>query len=331
MAIPFSLPAERGGTRPRHHHRESLASSTGRSHGDQVSFTDLNLSSQLLYLAMLEAMRVVQDLAAEASDHDSDDDDRSEEDEADDSQIYATKKTDQDADDDTVFEECPKYDNIVDTGLESSECEDQDQWYGDYEEKKPAQMIPDILSDLFTGPRDIIADDPVPDIIASVLNNKAVINDERSGHNLPDIVPNTDKSSSRIIPSNHSCSPHHNHQIIRHAHPHFVKECRRQEKDDQKVRNCWRQIGRDLARIADDCHKRHDAVVNRRVADFVGMRGVERREENDDNGSNHHLHNRLCHPSQSASNNNIFNPAYWSLYLTNIAVNGLLYIVNNVL
>ena len=35
-----------------------------------MSFSDLSLSSQLLYLAMVEALRVVQDIAQEVADQD---------------------------------------------------------------------------------------------------------------------------------------------------------------------------------------------------------------------------------------------------------------------
>ena len=64
MAIAYSEPVyERRRRRSRRTRRESSALSTNMN--PQVAFGDLNLSSQLLYAAMLETWRVVKEVAGE--------------------------------------------------------------------------------------------------------------------------------------------------------------------------------------------------------------------------------------------------------------------------
>ena len=63
MAIAYSEPVYERRRRSRRTRRESSALSTNIN--PQVAFGDLNLSSQLLYAAMLETWRVVKEVAGE--------------------------------------------------------------------------------------------------------------------------------------------------------------------------------------------------------------------------------------------------------------------------
>ena len=162
MAIPFSLP-DHGGTsqnlrpnqtkhaRSRAHHRDSLASSTGIS--DNVSWGDLSISSQLLYLAMVEALRVVKEIAEEVADQDQDNLENSN-----DYREYDTdcktrpkKKSDEQ---DKIFEKCFKYDDNVTmdskiVGQKSVASEDDE---ADNEEKMMRVQVPDVLADIKDKP-----------------------------------------------------------------------------------------------------------------------------------------------------------------------------------
>ena len=348
MAIPFSAPpGPRPRRHPRHHraqHRESLAASTGTaaSVGD-TAFGDLNLSSQLLCLALVEAMRVLETLAGEETVETGDQDQdhlgqggdsvpaHTQADRGHDWSVLPKKNIDEE---DKECEECTKYEEPAEGG-------------------KVAGPVPDLLADIHT----ISTLSTTCDLIDSVAETKA--GDKAA--QLPDLVPAVSASSPSPSPSPpHTRTPPHHRLLVTgdgrdqpgkgfvalNKSTEIVPDRHRQDSEDKA--NTWRMIGRDLARIADSQHGagvgghfrdfpsppapasgRHYAAA----ADFervVGMnRSLPRRE--DDNRNNHHLHNRLCHHQLPSDYNLHIAASPGGFSLTNLALTGLLYIVNNLL
>ena len=346
MAIPFSAPpGPRPRRQPRHHraqHRESLAASTGTaaSVGD-TAFGDLNLSSQLLCLALVEAMRVLETLAGEET-VDSGDQEQDHLGQGGDS-VPAHTQADRGAD----WSVLPKK-NIDE---EDKECEECTKYEEAAEGGKVAGPVPDLLADIQT-----ISTLSTCDLIDSVTDTKA----DDKGAQLPDLVPAVSASSPSPTPSppRTRTPPHHRVLVTGDGRDQpgkgFVAADKSTEivtekhhrQDSEDSGNKWRMIGRDLARIADTHHHPHlhgggghfrdfpsPPATQHYAADFervVGMnRSLQRRE--DDNRNNHHLHNRLCH-HQLPSHYNLHSAASdGGFSLTNLALTGLLYIVNNLL
>ena len=370
MAIPFSLPASSGGR----HHRESLAASTGIN--TNVSFSDLNLSSQLLYLAMVEALRVVKDIAEEVSDEDLEyaNYDYGLEDDPD-CEILPKKKSDQA---DKIREECTKYEDLN----MDSQISGQRSVEGEYDKETQVAGLqqPDLVADI-TGIR-ATASSIVPDIVSCVTMTNAddtyhsftgaktdhiSSNGQLMDHKiLPDLVLDAVSSRNKtrvpsiqslqsddltkpqnefneIVALNKPC------QTVRGTHnirpdEHDGEAYKKPKNDD---RSQWRKIGRDLARLADS-HGCRDGVRSYRdtsapdthhhshtmLDDFERGVGMNWRSFSSGahNRNNHHLHNRLCHRQLSSLHNVEPVTSQWIVSgITNIALSGLLYIVNNLL
>ena len=153
----------------------------------------------------------------------------------------------------------------------------------------------------------------------------------------PRIVPGTrsfktddlNKPQNEFVASNKPC------QII----PGNGHQDNSDKSEDQK--NQWRLIGRDLAKIADNHSVRHgeghSRMTRRRISSSAAMSGMETQLErvvgmNYLRRDNHQLHNRLCHYCQpQLRENTSISSQSLSVTITNIAINGLLYIVNNLL
>ena len=368
MAIPFSLPAS--ATTSGRNHRESLAKTTGISGGD-VSFSDLSLSSQLLYLAMVEALRVVQDIAQEVADQDYDDEYSNyvHSDDQDEPDCRILPKNNKD-EDDKKFEECPKYEDFIVAispigDHESVESEEDSINYAEKTERRHDGQVPDLVADIIGDHAESnISNTIIPDLIASVTNDDTTNQDDKTDHiitngplmarkNLPDLVladanSSRSKRKPRTVPGTRSfktddLNKPQNEFVASNKPCQIIPGTGHQDHSDKSEdqQNQWRLIGRDLAKIADSHsarHGGHSRMTRRRMSSSADVYVVESQLErvvgmNCLRRDNHHLHNRLCHhcqPQLRDSSRSISSQSL-SVTITNIAINGLLYIVNNLL
>ena len=369
MAIPFSLPAS--STSSGRNHRESLSTTTGIRGPGEVSFSELSLSSQLLYLAMVEAMRVVQDIAQEVSDQDYDTEYSNfvQSDDQDEPDCRILPKINKD-EDDSKFEECPKYEDFIVTSSigdhEPVESEEDNIKYVEKTERRHGGQVPDLVADIIGDHAESnISNTIIPDLIVSVTNDDTTNHaHDKADHiipngplmdrkNLPDLVLTDAKSSRskrkpRIVPGTRSfktddLNKPQNEFVASNKPCQIIPGNGHQDNSDKSEdqKNQWRLIGRDLAKIADNHSVRHgeghSRMTRRRISSSAAMSGMETQLErvvgmNCLRRDNHPLHNRFCHycHPQLRENTSISSQSL-SVTITNIAINGLLYIVNNLL
>merc|ERR1719270_1508248 len=126
---------------------------------------------------MVEAMRVVQDIAQEVSDQDYDEEYSNivQSDDQDEPDCRILPKNNKD-EDDSKFEECPKYEDFIVTcsigDHEPVESEEDNIKYVEKTERRHGGQVPDLVADIIGDHAESnISNTIIPDLIASVTND----------------------------------------------------------------------------------------------------------------------------------------------------------------